>query len=587
MSLSKNKAPIIDLDRGRVKAREISVKRPRSGWRDVDTERVAEIKAQCYQGQVSMNIFGGVILLKGLTDVDRLPLVDDGLSSVQAWQEMSEEYEKDQEMSPRDQRGGGHAWPSETVEVILSGLPVSYATYEDQEDVGLREAWNAAKHDEENNKYRPTSVAKKISIVTARFERLKDYGAVTTELLGIYGKGKYSTVQRWVRTAKNISPTFAAKLEEMPTLRSAYIFENAYLAGHGHETLSDEYKCLSLDILDQSGGLEGQDSAWSSDKFTKKICMPLRIVELWEKTMIRRFGHVASQSSAFDRVMKMLRSKQGLQKVLSIIPGPLHGKSEADQGIAECFALVKAMEASKAGGHGPPTCLLAPTEEEAADPPQPEEPPKPEDPDATTGHAGDLSAMDADLKYRDQLRGAWKLLTGSIGSVTKMDELLRRPGSAPLQDLLSGPRAAQLQDIQSAQEAIAVLQKLCLEAGIVVGDSAAAPGQAAGSGAPEAASSPLETKGVLAKHFQVGDVVILTAHEHEAFLHQKSAPVDEVLSRKVRRVTLLEGEWRGQERDVANENVEVKRPPDEAAPAAAGPASPTEASAAADLATSG
>ena len=99
------------------------------------------------------------------------------------------------------------------------------------------------------------------------------------------------------------------------------------------------------------------------------------------------------------------------------------------------------------------------------------------------------AAQAGDLKYRDQLVGAWKLLTGSIGAVTKMDEMCRRPGAAPLQALLSGAQAAQFQDIRSANEAIAVLQKLCLEAGVEVEDGATAAKQAAVSAAAGAAAA--------------------------------------------------------------------------------------------------
>ena len=73
---------------------------------------------------------------------------------------------------------------------------------------------------------------------------------------------------------------------------------------------------------------------------------------------------------------------------------------------------------------------------------------------------------DVDLKYKDQLNGAWKLLTESIGSVMKMDELLRRPGAEPLRDLLRGPLADQFKDIESGQEALLVLQHLCQKAGL-------------------------------------------------------------------------------------------------------------------------
>ena len=88
-----------------------------------------------------------------------------------------------------------------------------------------------------------------------------------------------------------------------------------------------------------------------------------------------------------------------------------------------------------------------------------------------------------DDKYRDQLRGAWKFLSESIGSVMKMDELCQRQGSAPLRDLLEHPRATQLQEIESAQDALEILTILCQQEGIVI----QRPALPAGLPVPEAA----------------------------------------------------------------------------------------------------
>ncbi len=153
-----------------------------------------------------------------------------------------------------------------------------------------------------------------------------------------------------------MSAPLEAKLIDMPTLKSSYVFDNVYLVGTGHEKFSDENSVLALELLEQLGGLD-EDSSFSASRFVSHICLPVRVVELWEKTIVKRFGHVASQSAAFSRVVRMLLSKQGLQRVLATMPTPLHGRSESDQGITECYALVKAMEACKAGGHGPPQAL--------------------------------------------------------------------------------------------------------------------------------------------------------------------------------------------------------------------------------------
>ncbi len=192
-----NKGPVLELIRERVMLNTISVS-DKSGWRPRDDGRSLEIKQLCHGGQMGMNVFGGVTLLKGTADADGCTLIDDGLSTVLAWKEMEEEYGHNASETPL----AGQPWDPKVLEVFSKGLVITWASYDSEaggnENQMLREAWNAAKHDEENNKYRNTPLHVKLHIVQKRFERMKDYSLVTQDLLSIYGKAKYSTIQRWV-----------------------------------------------------------------------------------------------------------------------------------------------------------------------------------------------------------------------------------------------------------------------------------------------------------------------------------------------------------------------------------------------------
>lgn len=157
----------------------------------MDHERVAELQDLLRSGLVGMNIFGGVVLVKEVVDMNGLRVIDDGLSSVLAWKGLKQEWVENKDA----------AWDSRCVEVFEKGLVVSLAVYA-EDDKALREAWNAAKHDEENNRYRPTSVAKKLAVCFGRYARVKDWGVVTKQLIEIFGKGKTSTVNRWVPRGK-------------------------------------------------------------------------------------------------------------------------------------------------------------------------------------------------------------------------------------------------------------------------------------------------------------------------------------------------------------------------------------------------
>ena len=148
-------------------------------------------------------------------------------------------------------------------------------------------------------------------------------------------------------------------------MKSTYVFDNHFLCGQGHERLTPEYGVRALDLLERAGGLEA-DGEYSANKFLANVCLPLRVVELWVAAQSKKFGHVATKSSAFHRVVAMLQTLPGLAKVKAQCPAPLHGKSDTDRGIEECHLIVKAMERCKAGGHGPPVSIETPTEPEEA-----------------------------------------------------------------------------------------------------------------------------------------------------------------------------------------------------------------------------
>jgi len=71
-----------------------------------------------------------------------------------------------------------------------------------------------------------------------------------------------------------------------------------------------------------------------------------------------------------------------------------------------------------------------------------------------------------DLKYRDQLVGAYRLLMQANAASDTMVMITDRPGAAPLQDLLRDARAAQLHDARTGWEAIQIITELCHAEGI-------------------------------------------------------------------------------------------------------------------------
>ena len=77
-----------------------------------------------------------------------------------------------------------------------------------------------------------------------------------------------------------------------------------------------------------------------------------------------------------------------------------------------------------------------------------------------------VQTVGVDSKYREQLLRAYRFLQEAVGCVMYMDQLMNRPGSEPLRDLLVHPLAVQLQEVKSAQKALEIVTKLCLEEGV-------------------------------------------------------------------------------------------------------------------------
>ena len=116
----------------------------------------------------------------------------------------------------------------------------------------FRMEWNVAKHDEENNRYKRSSVFQRIQVCLKRHERLKYWPAVVSKLVETYGRGKQSTIKRWVQAAKTLEPEVVATLKDMAGINGAFIFDNPYFTASGPSAshkLSVEFAKHALSTL--------------------------------------------------------------------------------------------------------------------------------------------------------------------------------------------------------------------------------------------------------------------------------------------------------------------------------------------------
>ena len=82
----------------------------------------------------------------------------------------------------------------------------------------IREIWYSAIHDEESNRYKPTSLSQKIAVIQRAVDRVDggDLEKAKKTLLNVLGDGAKSRVARWARAWKNLSKEVAAALPERP-----------------------------------------------------------------------------------------------------------------------------------------------------------------------------------------------------------------------------------------------------------------------------------------------------------------------------------------------------------------------------------
>lgn len=129
----------------RVQLSDISVEEGCSGWRGLDKERLAVLRAEFVAGNWGVGLHRPVRLLKSmdgqstLLDARGLMLIDDGLHTVSCL---------------KDLQGSGEAVECpKLLDIFAAGLPVDFVSYaEDSRD--LRIMCQTLAHDSESNQYK-------------------------------------------------------------------------------------------------------------------------------------------------------------------------------------------------------------------------------------------------------------------------------------------------------------------------------------------------------------------------------------------------------------------------------------------------
>ena len=87
------------------------------------------------------------------------------------------------------------------------------------------------------------------------------------------------------------------ELRKHDELKGQFLWDNPYIVSCPSNTrsqLNPEYACKAFNILAERMRTE----PLSSKMFQEKICIPMKIVEVWQALMIKRYGAVAISAVA-------------------------------------------------------------------------------------------------------------------------------------------------------------------------------------------------------------------------------------------------------------------------------------------------
>ncbi len=338
------------IDNRRIKLDDISIAED-SGWRELDEERIQELTVAFKNGEFGQTTLGCASVTADQQDKlktsrhDGRYRLSNGKSTVAALQALAAEYRAAEGTKE------GPPWAKGALlEVLACGLRVDVVVYPADDDDNIV-AIQGLMHDQDQNKFVATSIEMKVSIVLRQRARVEGgcWELTSKALLQVYGAGKRRTIARWVAAARELDTEVVSHLKHMRQLPHGFIFDNKYFLGRGEEArfkLTTAYAKQALDLAME----RIISNPMSAATFQSEFCAVMKYVETWERHMVRTYGSVASAHPAFHRVLRMLRSEPGRQRVWPYLRDrvPLAGKGQT-AGVEEVRALVAELDKMKAG----------------------------------------------------------------------------------------------------------------------------------------------------------------------------------------------------------------------------------------------
>ena len=175
-----------------------------------------------------------------------------------------------------------------------------------------------------------------------------------------------STVVRWVKAAKGIDPDLIDAFKMFPEMKGAYLWNNYFVV---HCPQNSRMHMIPTSVVKALHMLQARNHEMTATQFREHVCRPLKFLEVWHALLVKRYGCVASNSVALERLVSSLSTYTGLQTVLHCcnLDIPLHGKGPDHPGIPSCDLLVNELAKCYAGGMPPPFNIPTEAERQAAD----------------------------------------------------------------------------------------------------------------------------------------------------------------------------------------------------------------------------
>jgi hypothetical protein len=205
----------------------------------------------------------------------------------------------------------------------------------------------------------------KIAVAKDMHANTGDWTAASKEICKRFNFSD-STVRRWSRCAAGMDASLLEFLgkEDYEFVKGQFVWDNEYLMGTGVKTRSKLELHGATTAFRSLAEKEGDIAA---KVFVERVCAPLKVLEVWDKLMRKRYGTVCALSWAYARLVIKLETYDGLQLVAATMASgfPLHGSGPGNPGIADCHLLVQEFDRCRAGGLPPPSRI--PTAEELAE----------------------------------------------------------------------------------------------------------------------------------------------------------------------------------------------------------------------------